>query len=193
MQATYPHAFNSIASRLAILLTFISLGLSVLITFGLAGSEAKVKVGKLPKDSVARRPIITLDGRQFDLVSLRGQVVVLDFFAVWCAHSRDRVPALTRFTEADRQQGLQIIGLAVQDNETTSERLAQFIKDQKINYPVATITDDGFAAYVESRDVSVPQTLVYGRDGRLAAHFIGQSAEIDAALVATINRELAKR
>ncbi len=185
--------FSLSSSRLAMLVTVIGLSLWALLTFSLPGSEAKAKIGKFPKDSVARRPISTLDGRRFDLISLRGQVVVLDFFAVWCAHSRDHIPALTRFTEEDYQRGLQIIGLAVQDNETTSERLAQFIKDQKINYPVATITDDVFAAYVESRDVSVPQTLLYGRDGRLAAHFIGQSAEIDAALVAAINRELAKR
>lgn len=165
----------------------------VLIAFAGFNTGAQVKVGKPPKDSVARHQVRTLDGRQFTLAGLRGQVVVLDFFAVWCGHSKMHIPTLTRFSDDDRQRGLQIIGLAVQDSESTAERIAQFIKEFDIRYPVGTIQDADFSRYVHSRDVSVPQTLVYGRDGRLVAHFAGHDSKIDADLTATINRELAKQ
>ena len=153
------------------------------------GSEAgsKAKIGHLPSDKVASRSLKTLDGKQFSLSSLRGQVVVIDFFAVWCAHSRDHLPALSHFNSTPK---LQIIGLAVED-QTTPERLSKFINDEKIGYPVGMVDDPTFAGFV-GHDVSVPQTLVYGRDGKLVAHYIGQSAEADANLVAKIQAELAK-
>jgi cytochrome c biogenesis protein CcmG/thiol:disulfide interchange protein DsbE len=179
-----PQAMARIA-RLAVLA--VMLGWAVLLVSG-PGLAAKDKTGKLPKDSVARQQLTMLDGRQFNLAALRGQVVVLDFFAIWCGHSRAHLPALTGFTEADRQRGLQILGLSVQER-TTKESLAQFIAEQKIAYPVGLVSDPVFSSFVESRDVSVPQTLVYARDGRLAAHFNGRD---DAALVATIKRELEK-
>ncbi len=101
-------------------------------------------------------------------------------------------PRFTRFTDDDRQHGLQIIGLSVQER-TAKDQLEQFITDQKIAYPVGFVTDSVFSDYVESRDVSVPQTLIYGRDGRLLAHFNGHSAQIDAAITATVKGELEKK
>jgi len=184
---------RQLSSRVIILGAVIGLSLSALLVWRVPSSEAKVKVGKLPKESIARQQLPLRDGRQLSLADLRGQVVVLDFFAVWCGHSRDHIPALTRFKDEDRQRGLQIIGLAVQDKETTAERLNQFIKDQKIDYSVGLVSNRAFSNYIDSRDISVPQTLVYSRDGRLAAYFVGQSAEIDAALAAAISRELEKQ
>jgi thiol-disulfide isomerase/thioredoxin len=179
--------------RLRTLVVATIVGLAAGLILASSGSEAKGKIGKLPKEATARRQLAMLDGRQFSLASLRGQVVVLNFFAVWCGHSRDHIPALTRFKEEDWRRGLQIIGLAVQDQQTTSERLHQFIKDQQIAYPVGWVSDRLFSEFVQARDVSVPQTLVYSRDGRLAGHFLGQSTGSDAALVALIARELEKQ
>ena len=170
----------------------IGLSLAALLTFSASGSEAKDKIGKLPKDSVARRQVTSLDGRHFSLAALRGQVVVLDFFAVWCGNSRAHLPTITRFTADDYQHGLQIIGLSIQER-TTKDQLAQFITDQKIAYPVGFVTDTVFSEYVESRDVSVPQTLIYGRDGRLVRHFNGHSTEIDAAITSIVKSELEKK
>lgn len=157
-----------------------------------AAVAARDRVGKLPKDSVAAREIRTLDGRSFSLADLRGRVVVLDFFAIWCGHSRQHIPTMTRFNDQDAARGLQIIGLAVKDAESTPERISKFVRDNGITYPVGLIRDPDFSGYVDSSDVSVPQTLVYGRDGRLVAHFKGHDAGIAAELTAVIRRELDK-
>jgi peroxiredoxin len=190
MKAVFTSHTLPLSRRTAALSALI--GLSLIVLMGAPGSSARDKVGKLPKDSVARHQVASLDGRQFSLAALRGQVVVLDFFAVWCSTSRAHLPSITRFTDDDRQRGLQIIGLAVQER-TTKEQLEQFISEQKLAYPVGWISDSAFSQYVDSRDVSVPQTLIYGRDGRLQAHFNGHSAEIDAAIAATVKRELEKK
>jgi thiol-disulfide isomerase/thioredoxin len=193
MRQAISNNHQSPKSRLALLPATTCIFFAFTLLFPGSRTEAQVKVGKPPKESVANHQIRTLDGKQFSIAGLRGQVVVLDFFAVWCGHSKKHVPTLTRFGDEERQQGLQIIGLAVQDNESTPERIAQFIKDFDITYPVGMVQDAVFSRYVQSRDVGVPQTLVYGRDGRLVAHFSGHDSKIDADLTATIKRELAKQ
>jgi thiol-disulfide isomerase/thioredoxin len=123
---------------------------------------------------------------------LRGKVVVLDFFAVWCGHSREHIPTMTKIRGAGPGDALQVIGLAVKDRESTDARVKKFIQDLNITYPVGMVTDPDFSDYVQSKDIGVPQTLVYARDGRLAAHFSGHDDRIAAEIAATISRELAK-
>jgi thiol-disulfide isomerase/thioredoxin len=168
------------------------LGFALALALFFPSVEAKPKVGQLPKESAANRQLRTLDGQQFSLAKLRGKVVVLDFFAVWCGHSREHIPTMTKLREAERDGALQIIGLAVKDRESPAERVKKFLQDLKITYPVGMISDPDFADYVESKDVGVPQTLIYGRDGRLAAYFSGHDDKIAAEIAATINRELVK-
>jgi thiol-disulfide isomerase/thioredoxin len=159
----------------------------------LAASASEKRLGKLPKDKVAKHIIHTLDGREFSLEGMRGNVVVLDFFAIWCGHSKHHIPSVTEFGEAEQKRGLQIIGLAVDDAESTPARVRKFIADMKIDYPVGMISDPDFARYVDSGNVSVPQTLVYARDGRLAAHINGHTRATEKELAEVINRELEKQ
>jgi thiol-disulfide isomerase/thioredoxin len=78
---------------------------------------------------------------------LRGQVVVIDFFAVWCAHSRDHLPALNGFYSSNSSPKLQVIGLAVEE-KTTPDSLSKFINDNKIGYPVGMVDDQTFSGFV---------------------------------------------
>ena len=155
--------------------------------------QAKFKVGSLPKETIATHPLRTQDGSEYTLQGLRGQVVVLDFFTVWCVHSRDHMPTLKRFDDEDRERGLRVIGMIVNDQETTQARIAQFIKDQKIEFPISITSDQMFRRFVDSKDLAVPQTLVFARNGRLAAHLIGHSPEIEAELQAVVKQELTKK
>lgn len=168
------------------------LGFAALLAFS-GVSEAKVRIGELPKDSVAKFPLRMSTGQGISLMDLRGKVAVINFFAVWCGHSRLHVQSLAKYGEEESKRGLQIVGLAVDDAETTPQRVSEFIHQMKITYPVGLVTDDVFKKYVESKDLSVPQTLVYARDGKLVAHFIGHDDALAAELDATIKRELDKQ
>lgn len=180
------------STRIVVLSVVVGLSFAVLLTFSGVGS-AKAKIGELPKDSVAKFPLRMSTGQGISLMDLRGKVAVINFFAVWCGHSRLHVPSLTKYGEEESKRGLQIVGLAIDDADTTPQRVSEFIHQMKITYPVGLVTDDVFRKYVESKDVSVPQTLVYARDGRLVAHFIGHDDSVAAELDATIKRELAKQ
>jgi thiol-disulfide isomerase/thioredoxin len=187
--------FFFLRRRQSRLMTFcIAAGLSFALALAspFPMTEAKPNIGKLPKDSLANYQFQTLDGRQFSLAGLRGKVVVLDFFAVWCGHSRHHIPTMTKFGASEQERGLQVIGLAVNDAESTRDRVRKFIEEMKINYPVAMISDSNFSDFVQSKDVSVPQTLIYGRDGRLVAYYGGHDDKTAADVAATVDRELGK-
>lgn len=154
---------------------------------------AKFKIGSLPKEAVATHPIRTMEGNTYTLQGLRGQVIVLDFFTVWCVHSRDHVPALNRFDDEDRERGLRVIGMIVNDKETTPSRIDQFLKEQKLAFPISITNDFYFQRFVDSKDLAVPQTLVFARNGRLAAHFVGHDAATEAELQNVVKQELAKK
>lgn len=164
--------------------------LVLLIGIGALPGMATARIGRLPKDAVANQKLRSLDGQSYSLTGLRGQVVVLDFFTTWCGHSRLHVQTVKQLHESESSRGLKVVGLAVEETEGSTR---QYIADQKLPYAVTTISDPMFGSFVESRNVSVPQTLVYGRDGRLAGHFVGHSAELAAELSSTVRRELDKR
>lgn len=180
------------STRIIVLPLIAGLSFAALLTFG-GATTAKVKIGELPKSSVARFPLRMSTGREISLMDLRGKVAVVNFFAVWCGHSRLHIPSLTKYGEDETKRGLQIVGLAVDDAETTPQRVSEFVHQMKITYPVGLVSDDVFKTYVESKDLSVPQTLVYARDGRLVAHFIGHDDSVAAEVDATIKRELDKQ
>lgn len=168
------------------------LALGVFITITPWRTEAITKVGKLPKESVAQITLTSTEGQPFSLASLRGKVVVLDFFGIHCAHSRDHIrDTMTHFTDADFQRGLQIIGL--ESEGATLQRVREFIKDEKIQYPVTQISEPTFVRLVESQDLSAPQTLIFGRDGKLLLHSVGHSAKTQAAIRETIQQALDKK
>lgn len=168
------------------------LALGVFITATPWSTEAITKVGKLPKESVAQTTLTSTEGQPFSLTSLRGKVVVLDFFGIHCAHSRDHIrDTMTQFTDEDFKRGLQIIGL--ESEGATVQRVKEFIKDEKIQYPVAQISEATFVRFVESQDLSAPQTMIFGRDGKLLRHTMGHGAKIQAAIRETIQQALDKK
>lgn len=188
MRSAINFIHNSSLVRLAVAVTSV-LALFVFITLTPFDTEAVTKIGKAPKDSVAQNKLTTVDGQQLSLAGLRGKVVVLDFFGIHCAHSRDHLrDTMTRFTDDDFKRGLQIIG--IESENTTRERLRQFIQDEKINYPVAQVDEAAFIQYVESRDLSAPQTLIFGRDGKLLLHTMGHGAKTQTAIRETIQKAL---
>ena len=181
------------AGRALLVSLLASAGCLLLMLVQLPATQAKIKIGAFPKDSIAKHPLRTLDGREYSLAGLRGQVVVLEFLAVWCVHSRDQVPTLNKFDDEDRERGLKIIGVILNDTETTMPRILQFSKDQKIDFPLTTLSYDLFEKFIDSKDTAVPQTLIYSRNGKLAGYFAGHNDEIAAQMTALIKQELDKK
>jgi peroxiredoxin len=106
------------------------------------------------------------------LSSLRGHVVLLDFFWSQCAHCRDHAPHIVELYNELSKRGLVILGLAT-DTQDKSADVKAFMRDLKINYPVGFITNELVAYYTDSHNHGVPQMVLFGPDGKMARRLIG--------------------
>jgi peroxiredoxin len=119
-------------------------------------------------DSSAPSLVVTqLDGRTFDLGKLRGKVVLVNYWATWCAPCKKEMPVLNKFYQHHHDEGLEMIGIS-------ADRPKDFDKMRKISgslsYPTATIdqiADNGFGP-----PEGFPLTYVIDRDGIVRDKFI---------------------
>lgn len=116
-----------------------------------------------------------LKGQQRSLAQWRGRVLVVNFWATWCAPCREEIPMFVRLQEKYRGQGLQFVGIAIDQ----PDKVQSFAKEFAINYPVLM---GGIEAVESSRQAgnrigALPFTLVIDRDGKIAATQLGELKE----------------
>jgi cytochrome c biogenesis protein CcmG/thiol:disulfide interchange protein DsbE len=154
----------------------------------LAGTPVSNPSSKIPTDFDVR----TVDGRTIKLSNYRGKVLVMDFWATWCPPCRLETPQLARLARENRERGLEVIGLHIDDRgRSTSEAIRKFIDNYGITYTVGLATDEMFTSYLGTEDDTIPQTLVFGRDGRLVTHLSGYTESHGKLLDEAVNQALA--
>jgi peroxiredoxin len=109
-----------------------------------------------------------LDGQPLRLSSYRGKVVLLDFWATWCVPCREEIPHFVELQDKYRGQGLQIIGVSMDDGP---EPVRTFCQQFHMNYPVVM----GNASIGEQYGgiLGLPIAFVLDGEGRLRAKHIG--------------------
>lgn len=108
-----------------------------------------------------------LDGVRHSLEDWKGKVVMLNFWATWCAPCLYEIPDLVALQKRYKARGLQIIGLGV-DKE---KKLRNVQRTLEINYPVLVVDpvdNSGLMKQWGNSSGAVPYTVVIDRDGRVA-------------------------
>jgi len=163
----------------ALVVAGVALALLVLFLYGVRGG-APLEGRPAPDFSLA-----PYEGSEISLDSLRGQVVVLNFWASWCEPCREEAPALERIWRAYGKRGVAFVGVNVQD---TAKGSLAFIEQFDITYPNGPDPYERIArAY---RVFGYPETYVIDRDGRVDKRYIG--AVDEAALQAALDGLLAQ-
>lgn len=104
-----------------------------------------------------------LDGQTFRLSDYRGQVVVLNVWATWCAPCEEETPALVELYEQYKEEGLQILGVSI--DEQGRSVVVPFVEEYNVSYPVTI--DDGTIMDKYGPTMGIPTTYVIGPAGNL--------------------------
>ncbi len=118
-------------------------------------------------------PVFSLQdvsGKALDLAAYRGKVVLLDFWATWCAPCLTEIPHFVDLQKRYRDRGVQIIGISL-DDEAAPVRA--FYQKLKMNYPVAI--GDAKLAERYGGILGMPVAFVIGCDGRIRAQHAGET------------------
>ena len=133
--------------------------------------------GACPADAKPANLNFTLkdvNNKDVNLASLKGKVILLDFWATWCGPCKIEIPWFVEFQQKYGARGFQVLGVSVDD---TLAKLKPYVAQYKMNYPVlqGLNHDDVQDAYGPMW--SIPVTAVISRDGKMCAKHNGLSSK----------------
>lgn len=176
-------------------LTLVALpGLVLVIVAGLLWSPGTSATGGARASSARGVALVRQDraAPSFDLPrlfgsgrlglrSLRGHVVVVNFWASWCTACRHEVPALVRLARRYRGTDVDFVGI---DHGDQGSAARAFARRNGMSYP--SVVDESGGLLARYGTVGLPTTYVLGRDGRIRFEAIG--AADAAALRRSVDR-----
>lgn len=110
-----------------------------------------------------------LDGNKRDLMEYRGRVLLLNFWASWCAPCLMEVPELNRMHERYQPRGLELISLSL-DTEYGLTRIKDIAQRSRMRYSVGKAHKE----MVEDLKIyAIPMSILYGKDGTMIKQFMG--------------------
>ena len=131
------------------------------------GEKVALRFYRDPKPA----PLFTatdLDGRQINMASLRGKVVIVNFWATWCGPCRAEIPDLVALQEKYKDT-LQVIGIS--EDEAGVDVVKRFAAEHRVNYPVVMMTPEieklfpGIGA--------LPTSFILDRESRVVQKHVG--------------------
>lgn len=104
----------------------------------------------------------TLDGRRLAIRALRGQVVLVNFWATWCVPCQWEMPLMERLYQAYRTRGFLVVAIALDQDEAA---VRTFVSERGLTYPI--LLDPTFEAARQFGVRGLPATFLLGKDGSL--------------------------
>ena len=129
----------------------------------------------------------SVDGKTVRLSEFKGKAVLVNFWATWCGPCKIETPWLVEFQNQYRAQGLQIVGVAMDDSG--KDEIARFAKDMGMNYPVLLGKEAVGDAY--GGVPALPESFFVGRDGKIVDKIMGieGKAELESAIKKALNTQ----
>ncbi|RTZ59600.1 MAG: TlpA family protein disulfide reductase [Gammaproteobacteria bacterium] len=148
--------------------------LSAVSSGAVLADEKKALTTALPSKSASawdqpRFELKGLDGKTHSLDEWKGKVILMNFWASWCAPCQYEIPEFVKYQKQYGDRGLQIIGIGIDEEK----KLRNVARSLDINYPVL-VADPGDPAHIKileqwgNEKQFIPYTVVIRKDGRIS-------------------------
>lgn len=111
-----------------------------------------------------------INGASVNLASLKGKVILLDFWATWCGPCKIEIPGFIELHEKYKAKGLAVVGVSVDD---TVEQLKPFVAQYKMTYPVLVGLGQDAMQEAYGPMWGLPTTFLISRDGKICKKHMG--------------------
>ncbi len=137
----------------------------------LAWRQGQISAAEVPA-GLWQQSFPTPEGGVLDLQALRGQPLVLNFWATWCPPCVAELPLLSSFSRENAANGWQVLGIAVDQ----AAAVRAFLDRVPVAFPVALAPQGGIALSRSLGNLAggLPFTVVFGADGQVRHRKMGQ-------------------
>jgi thiol-disulfide isomerase/thioredoxin len=151
----------------------------------IASQQLPPEQAQAAADAIMGLTLLDLEGRPQALAQWRGRVLVVNYWASWCAPCVEEMPAFSRLQRQYAAQGVQFVGIGI--DEVANMRT--FVKARPVAYPL--LVGDPAGSQTPALQVKgLPYTVLIGRDGRLEHDHLGR---LDEARLEPILQRLSLR
>jgi peroxiredoxin len=112
-----------------------------------------------------------LQGRLYSLSGQRGKVVLLNFWATWCAPCREEMPAFSKWQRSYGARGLAIVGVSMDDDLVSVQ---QALAQRPVSYPV--VMGDAKLGEQMGGVLGLPLSYLLDAEGRVVARYQGEAS-----------------
>ena len=125
-----------------------------------------------------------LSGNKVTLQQYRGNVVILDFWAIWCVPCLKSIPQMVQIQEKYKDKGLVVLGISLDDPRKLDDlSLLEFKKRRKINYRILRGTEQVTDQYFRGTRLEIPTLFIIDQDGKIVERHKGfELGDVEKAL-----------
>ena len=110
-------------------------------------------------ERVLQARVVDLQGASQSLQQWRGRVLVVNYWATWCAPCREEIPLFVRMQERYGERGLLFIGIAIDQ----PDKVAEFAREFRVNYPLVLGGVDSIEGVLRLKNVTGIEGVIIGR------------------------------
>ena len=158
----------------------------VLFTIGCVQKEDKQKKPTTRPPNAVKAPdftLVSLEGDMFTLSDLRGNVILLNFWATWCYPCKIEIPDLNKLQEKYQDKGFEVVGITLTSG--SPEQISKFAENWGMNYKILTdiegneteIVTNTYGQATGAPISGVPTSFIIDRDGYIVKTYIGPRSE----------------
>ncbi len=147
-------------------------------------AKSKLQIGDIPPSYLGK----DTEGQKFYIEDHKGKVIVVSFWASWCAPCRKELPVLAYIQKSVSKDRFMVVAVNFKEDSRTFRAMRKQLADLKI-----TITRDKRGKIGRKFGVNgIPHLLVIGKDGKIAHQAVGYGEDSVDRLVKILNTQLAK-